>query len=135
MGLYYENKIHPFGTPGELLRFGHLSTFDKLRFGATVLFLKNYNNWKKLEKVTASEWMRKYAGENVCKVIWEPLLIAKFGKNYEKISMAWLWGKIKLRGSSRSKGGKKEKLGYLMGSFGLVIDELEKEIIKKGFFR
>ena len=132
MGLYYENKIHPFGTPGELLRFRYLSLFDKLRFGATVLFLRNYNNWKELEKVTAVEWMRKYAGENVCKVIWEPLLTAKFGKNYNRISMAWLWGKIKLRGSSRSKGGKKEKLGYLIGSFGQITDELEKKITNKG---
>src|SRR3989338_11340063 len=43
MGLFYENKIHAFGTPGELFRFKHLSFLDKLRFGATVLFLKNYN--------------------------------------------------------------------------------------------
>ena len=129
MGLFYENKIHAFGTPGELFRFKHLSFLDKLRFGATVLFLKNYNNWRELEKTTAIEWMRKYAGENVCKVIWEPLLVAKFGKNYQKASMSWLWGKIKLRGSSRSKGGKKERLGYLLGSFGLLIDKLENEII------
>ena len=132
MGLYYDKKIHPFGTPGELLKFKHLSVLDKLRFGATVLFLKSYNNWKELEKVTATEWMRKYAGEKVCKVIWEPLLIAKFGRNYNRISMAWLWGKIKLRGSSRSKTGQKEKLGYLMGSFGLLIDQIEEEIKKNG---
>jgi len=132
MGLYYDNKIHPFGTPAELLKFKHLSILDKLRFGATIWFLKNYNNWKELEKITASEWTKKYAGKKVYKVIWEPLLIAKFGKNYKRISMAWLWGKIKLRGSSRSKGGKKEKLGYLMGSFGLLIDQLEKEIIRTG---
>ena len=50
MGLYYDKKIHPFGTPGELLKFKHLSVLDKLRFGATVLFLKSYNNWKELEK-------------------------------------------------------------------------------------
>ena len=61
MGLFYENKIHAFGTPGELFRFKHLSFLDKLRFGATVLFLKNYNNWRELEKTTAIEWMSKYA--------------------------------------------------------------------------
>ncbi|MBI5376053.1 MAG: NAD(P)/FAD-dependent oxidoreductase [Candidatus Schekmanbacteria bacterium] len=132
MGLYFRKKIYSFGTPVDLLKFKPLSLIDKLRFGLTTLFLKSYSNWQKLENITAVEWMNKYAGRNVCKVIWEPLLVAKFGKNYDKISMTWLWGKIKLRGNSRSDKDNRERLGYLMGSFGLLINKLGEEIENNG---
>jgi protoporphyrinogen oxidase len=61
--------------------------------------------------------------------MWGPLLRGKFGDDYDKVAMAWLWSKIHLRFSSR-KGGpmQKEQLGYLMGSFAGYIDELERRM-------
>ena len=37
------------------------------------------------------DWLKKYAGENVTKVIWEPLLKGKFDIFYDQVTMCWLW--------------------------------------------
>jgi len=58
------------------------------------------------------------------------LLKNKFGASADEEGMVWLWGKIHLRFASRDKG--RERLGYLRGSFGLLIDALEKEILANG---
>ena len=34
--------------------------------------------------------------------------------------MAWIWSKMRLRGTSRTQTGQKESLGYLEGGFGLI---------------
>ena len=82
----------------------------------SILKIKAIKNYKDLEKYTAEEWLKKTCGEDVYFKIWEPLLISKFGKQKDSISMAWLWGKINLRGSSGKVNG--EKLGYLMRKLG-----------------
>ena len=53
----------------------------------------------------------------------------KYGDAYDQVAMAWLWSKIHLRFASR-KGGplQKEQLGYLMGSFAVYVDELERRL-------
>src|SRR4029079_15299947 len=48
------------------------------------------------------------------------------------ISMAWIWSKMRLRGTSRTQSGQKESLGYLGGGFGLVARRLAEEIGKLG---
>ncbi|MBM4466291.1 MAG: amine oxidase, partial [Chloroflexi bacterium] len=57
---------------------------------------------------------------------------SKFGDSYDEVSMTWFWGKMRLRFGSRPKGMQKEKLGYMEGSFQLLIDELEKRIKELG---
>jgi protoporphyrinogen oxidase len=61
--------------------------------------------------------------------MWGPMLYGKFGEAYDTVAMAWLWSKIHLRFASR-KGGplQKEQLGYLMGSFSVYLDELERRL-------
>ena len=58
-------------------------------------------NWRELEKVTAKEWMTKYAGAFAYKTMWEPMMIGKFGSEYaDRVSMAWLWARIYSRTTS-----------------------------------
>jgi len=75
--------------------------------------------------------MRKWAGNNAYEQVWRPLLKGKFGTRHEDISMAWLWGKIHLRTTSRSSINK-EVLGYPTGSFKIIVDALEKAIRDMG---
>ena len=70
---------------------------NKIRFGFVGLFLRLTNNWRALEKVTADEWMLKYAGKQVYEQMWKPLLIGKFGPFYKDVNMAWMWARIKAR--------------------------------------
>lgn len=62
--------------------------------------------------------------------VWKPLLVTKFGEDYDKVSMAWFWGKIKLRGTSKENG--REVLGYIDGSSSLLFDSLERKLRDNG---
>ena len=129
VGFYHGGKIWPFVTPLDLLRFGPLPLKDRIRLGLAGVYLRRQNDWHRYEEVTAWEWMRKYAGQNALDVVWGPLLRGKFADQAEEVAMAWLWSKIHLRFSSRKTGAsQKEQLGYLMGSFGVYLRELERRI-------
>jgi protoporphyrinogen oxidase len=129
VGFFHEGKIWPFVTPLDLLRFKPLPLKDRVRLGLAGLYLRRQNDWHRYESITAWEWIRRYAGENALNVVWGPLLRGKFADQAEEVAMAWLWSKIHLRFSSRKSGAsQKEQLGYLMGSFGVYLRELERRI-------
>lgn len=129
MGYLSNKNPYAFGTPISLLKFKPLNFIQKIRFGFNVIHINLINNYKKLEKVTAEEWLTKRIGDKVYSQVWEPLLISKFGEKKDKISMAWLWGKIKLRSTSTTPEG--EQLGYIKGSYQKLTDKLYKYLIDK----
>ncbi|MEI8067438.1 MAG: FAD-dependent oxidoreductase [Candidatus Shapirobacteria bacterium] len=127
ISLFYNDKFYPFLGAIDLLKFGELGFLDKFRLGLVYLWLKLDKNWQKYEDETAVEWMKKWAGKEAYKVIWEPLLRGKFHQYYEKISMAWLWARIHTRGGSKDESGD-EVLGYMDGGFRQIIDKLAEKI-------
>jgi protoporphyrinogen oxidase len=132
VGLYHSGKIWPFSTPMDLLRFTPLTLIQRLRVGLWTFILQKTRDWRRLESVTARDWIIAHMGQQAYEVIWEPLLRGKFGEYYDQISMTWLWGKIYLRVASRGKSLQKERLGYPMGSFGEVFDQLAQRIEQQG---
>lgn len=129
MGYLTDKNMYAFGTPISLLKFKDFNLLEKLRFGFNVIHLKLINDYKKIEKVTAEEWLTKRVGNKIYSKVWEPLLISKFGEKKDKISMAWLWGKIKLRSTSSTKDG--EQLGYIKGSYQKLTDRIYEYLIGK----
>ena len=125
-------KIWDFATPKDLLMFKPLSLFSRLKVGVWSLILKNSKNYRKFENITAKDWLLKRMGLSAYEVIWEPLLRGKFGEFYDRISMTWIWSKMRLRVGSRKKSGTGELLGYPMGSFGEIIDRLALKITQNG---
>lgn len=97
--MYHEGKFYPFDSPLKMALFPGLGFgINKVRFGLVGLYLRLTNNWKGMEKYTVDEWMRKWTGDTVYKLMWEPLIIGKFGEKYAKqVNMAWLWARIKAR--------------------------------------
>lgn len=129
MGYLSNKKPYLFGTPISLLKFKPLNLIQKLRFGFNVIHIKLINDYKKLEKVTAEKWLKDRIGDKVYSQVWEPLLISKFGEEKDQISMAWLWGKIKLRSTSSTPEG--EQLGYIKGSYQKLTDNFYKYLLNK----
>ena len=120
--IFSNNFISPFDSPLSVLKSPLLSPAQKIQTALATLYLKVTNNWKLLEKTTASEWLKKNYGTKPYEIIWEPLLKSKFGQtDAEQVSMAWFWGRIKKRSF---------KLGYFEGGFQILIDSLLKEIKK-----
>lgn len=117
--IYYQNSNHPFDSASALLKFPHLTFSERLRTGAVLAYLKLISNYKSLEKITAEKWLKKTMGQRSFDVLWKPLLTSKFGNYASKVSAAWFWARIKKRTKS---------LGYLEGSFQILIDCLIEKI-------
>ena len=130
--IYCNNSLFPFSTPKDLLMFSELSIIERIKLGLLAIRARLVKDWKKLDKISAKEWIIKNAGQKVYDLVWGPLLSAKFDLDAEKISAAWLWNKLKLRGSSRGKSMSKEMLGYFKGSFASVYEKLAETILKNG---
>ena len=130
--LFAQQQIHPFTTPLDLLKFPLIPLGQRIRTGLAVLKAGRLDNWSELERQTASNWLIRHGGEKAYTCIWDPLLRSKFDKDAEDVSAVWIWNKFKLRGSSRNQKAGSEKLGYLEGSFGLLIDKLVHELIRMG---
>jgi protoporphyrinogen oxidase len=97
--MYFKGKFYPFDSILKALLFPGLGWgVNKIRFGLVGLYLRLTNNWKALEKYTVDEWMRKWAGDRVYEMMWEPLVVGKFGERYYKqVTMAWMWARLKAR--------------------------------------
>ena len=128
---YDHGKYYPFMTPADLLKFTPLPFPDRIRTGVVALYLSKLTNWKPLSKVTAYDWLRKWAGKAATDVIWEPLLRGKFNKYYQQVSMSWLWRRIQIRALSKEPGESTERLGYFKGGFMTLVKAVEQGI--RGF--
>ena len=97
--MYYKGKFYPFDSIVSAALFPGLGWgIHKIRFGLVGLYLRLSNNWKVLEKYTVDEWLQKWAGRKVYELMWEPLVIGKFGERYYKqVNMAWMWARLKAR--------------------------------------
>lgn len=97
--VYHKWQFYPFDSILTALMFPGLGWgIHKLRFGLVGLYLKLTNRWQPLESVTVDDWMRRWAGDRVYELMWEPLIIGKFGERYAKqVNMAWLWARLKAR--------------------------------------
>ena len=128
MAYYSSEGLYEFGTPLSLLRYKPLNFIQKIKFGLSIINLKFIKNYKDIEKYSVKEWLVKRYGESIYNKVWEPLMNGKFQNEKEKVSMAWLWGKINLRSTNGTMKG--EKLGYLMGSWKKLNDRLYSYLIE-----
>ncbi len=132
MGFYSGGRLYPFGTPASLLGFSPLGLKGRLELVLSTLRLRHTSDWRALEGETAIGWLKKNGYGRVLDVVWGPLLAQKYGRRAEEVGLVWLWGKIALRSRSRDKTGLGERLGYMRGSFGRVVEALLSRIASRG---
>ncbi len=109
-------KTFRVDTPIDLLRFPLLSLFDRLRFGATLFFLKLSPFISRIyESQTLIEFMHKTAGDRAYQTMFGSIMKKKYGKYAEKILASFIWTRIKKRSPS---------LGYPSGGFQHLVDIL-----------
>ncbi len=123
--MYYKGKFYPFNSILKAILFPGLGWgLNKIRFGLVGLYLRLSNNWQPLEKVTVDEWMRKWAGDHVYELMWEPMLVGKFGERYaRKVNMAWMWARLKSRTT---------RLGTFQGGFQVFADQMADHLRQMG---
>lgn len=125
--IYHEGKFYPFDSmftniPAFILRHYRLHEF--VRIGLVGLYLRLTNNWRPLERMTVDDWMRKWAGDRIYELMWEPLVIGKFGGHYARqVNMAWLWARLKARTT---------RLGTFQGGFQAFANQFSDRLQQMG---
>lgn len=117
--IYYQRKIYPFDSPQSILRFSHFSLLDKIRVGATLLYLKLSENNEVFESTRSLPWIKQWMGATATKIVWEPLFRGKFGPDKDNILLTWFWARIKKR---------TPKLAYPVGGFACFAEKLVQRI-------
>jgi protoporphyrinogen oxidase len=129
--MYYANTFFRLSTPLDLLKFSALKFADRIRLGLLALRVRAIRDWKKIEHLTAREWLVGLAGPEVFRVVWEPLLVGKFGPYADKVGAVWFWKKLVLRGGSRASDGR-EVLAYYRGGFSELAEALKRKLESMG---
>ncbi|MES2352818.1 MAG: NAD(P)/FAD-dependent oxidoreductase [Pseudomonadota bacterium] len=124
-GFYVDKQFHSMSSSAEFLRFPPVSLLGKIRLALTIIYCSRINNWRRLEQVAVSDWLRKLSGEATYEKIWKPLLLAKLGENYQRVSAVFIWSYIKRMFSARHGSASKEQLGYVSGGYKAVFDRLQ----------
>lgn len=126
-GMYFNGKQWRLSTPWDLIRFKPLSLLSRIRLGLLVFRVRQIKDWRSIEHLSIREWLEPLCGKEAFRVVWEPLIRAKFSIYADQVSAVWFWKKLVLRGSTRdSKGG--EQLAYFKGGFGKLAHALEDAI-------
>lgn len=132
VGFYADGRIYPLTSATDLLRLSAIPFLDRLRIGFATLYLQRTRDWRKFESDTAANWLRRAVGQRAFDRVWGAQLRAKFGPRYDQVAMTWFWNKIYLRTQSRRSPFETEHLGYIRGSFNVLIDRLAEAIQEHG---
>lgn len=127
-GFYINGKLHSMSDTIEFLKFPTLNLVDKFRLGLTILVASRIRNWKKLEQVPVTEWLKRWSGKNTYNRIWLPLLRAKLGESYTKTSAVFIWATIQRLYGARRSGLKKEMFGFVPGGYKTVIEAFKQTL-------
>jgi protoporphyrinogen oxidase len=86
-------------------------------------------NWQRLEKITVEQWLIRTCGRTTYDKLWKPLLLAKLGESYHRVSAVFIWTYITRLFSARDASAQsKESFGYVSGGYKTVWSRLEELI-------
>ncbi|PZQ00940.1 MAG: hypothetical protein DI587_06195 [Variovorax paradoxus] len=131
MGYWYQNRLQPWGNPVALLRFRGLSLVAKFRYGLHAFLSTKRNDWRPLDNVEATGWIRRWVGKEAYDVLWRKLFELKFYEYTSGLSAAWIWSRIRRIGRSRYSLFR-EKLGYLEGGSNTLLQAMKQAIESRG---
>lgn len=131
MGYWYQNKLQAWGNPLALLSFKGLGWVAKFRYGLHAFLSTKRDDWKPLDHVEASDWIRRWVGAEAYEVLWRRLFDYKFYDHVGNLSAAWIWSRIRRIGRSRYSLFR-EKLGYLQGGSKTLLQAMSGAIESHG---
>jgi len=131
MGYWYQNRLQPWGNPIALLKFRGLGLVAKFRYGLHAFLSVKRNDWKPLDQVEATAWIKRWVGDEAYEVLWRRLFDYKFYHYTGNLSAAWIWSRVRRIGRSRYSLFK-EKLGYLEGGSETLLQAMRADIEAHG---
>jgi protoporphyrinogen oxidase len=131
-GFYVDDRMHSISSNLEFLKFPLLSLVSKARLAWTMLYCSRIDDWKSLENVAVEDWLIRVSGLETYQKLWKPLLLAKLGPSYQRVSAVFIWSYIKRLFSARDKSASAEHLGHVNGGYKLIFEKLQADIAAAG---
>ncbi len=129
VGVLRQDRIWPFTSAFDLLRFEPLPLIDRIKTGLGSVRLTG-SDWRRFDRIQAREWLRIATGDRAMEEIWDPMLQFKFGTAGATVPASWMAARFRQRASARTLRG--ERLGYLRGGFRQLFDALATELTGLG---
>lgn len=126
MGFYFDGRLYPWGSVGAVLGFRRLPRLTRLRYLLHAARCLTIRDWRHLDQLTATSWLRRWLGERGYQALWHKLFAFKFFHYSDQISAAWIWSRVRRLGQSRRQ--LRETLGFLQEGSQQLIDTLESEL-------
>ncbi len=123
--MYYRGRNYPMDTPLRVLRFPHLSIWNRVRMGAVLGYLRYHplRPWRRYDRILADPWLERWMGRTAYQTLWQPMLQGKFGAHYGEVNLAWFWARMVKR---------TRQLGYYRGGFQAFVDGLAEAVRRQG---
>ena len=131
-GFYTDGKHYSMSNNVEFLKFPPLTLIEKFRLGWTIFYASKIKSWERLESMTVAQWLRRWSGQGTFEKIWLPLLKAKLGSAYKKVSAAFIWAHINRMYKARRTGLKREMFGYVPGGYARILETLGEKLVELG---
>ena len=127
MGFMYQRRTWPLNGTRDLLTFGPLSMFERLRTGVMSVRTKRGGLAPHLDDIKAEPWIRSQVGDRAFEILWKPLLSAKIGDQYRTLPALWLSSRM-----NREKSTGAERKGCLVGGYRSLIDAFAQALRSRG---
>lgn len=123
--LYKQGGLYRLDSPLSVLRYPHLSLWNRLRMGLVIAYLRYdpRRPWRRYDRIVADEWLAKWMGRAAYATVWQPMLQGKFGAHYAEVNLAWFWARVYKR---------TQQLGYYEGGFQAFVDVLARAAAQRG---
>jgi protoporphyrinogen oxidase len=131
-GLYIDQRFYSLSNTVEMARFPLVGFIGKVRLALSIVRCARIRNWNRLEAISAEDWLTGMCGRRTYEAFWKPLLLAKLGEHYKRVSAVFIWAYIKRLFSARDTTAQREQLGHVAGGYRTVIKRLEELIRSTG---
>jgi protoporphyrinogen oxidase len=131
-GFYSQGRLHSMSNSLEFLMFPPLNLWQKFRLGSTIFFGSKIKNWRSLEQIPVATWLQRWSGQSTFQKIWLPLLRAKLGDAWQRVSAMFIWAYIDRMYQARRSGMKREMFGYVPGGYRRIIAALVERLLQMG---
>ena len=131
-GVYVDKAFYSVSNNKEFLLFPPLNLIQKFRLAVTILYASRIRDWKRMEKLTVEEWLIKVGGRKTYEKFWKPLLLAKLGQAYRRVSAVFIWTYIRRLFEARNSSANQEQMGYIKGGYKTVFDRLAEIFPEQG---
>jgi protoporphyrinogen oxidase len=131
MGIFHHGRVRPWGDPLSLARLPGIALVAKLRYGLHAISALRRRDLSALDNLTAAEWIRRSAGSEAWRTLWQPLLERKLGRHAEEVSAAWVCSRVR-RAARMHSGLTRRRTYYLRWGTAPVLAAVRSVIERAG---